>query len=76
MKIAKTGIIKKQNASRNISRITKKYRLFNLYSKLFYIQPQDLQNLYQNLLVIQYLDLVNNMNYLNSIINFIRNFLN
>ncbi len=27
MKIAKTGIIKKQNASRNISRITKKINL-------------------------------------------------
>ena len=31
MKIAKTGVIKKQNASRNISRITKKFHLFNLY---------------------------------------------
>ena len=29
MKIVKTGIIKKQNASRNVSRITKKYHLYN-----------------------------------------------
>ena len=29
MKVAKTGIIKKQNASRNISRITKKLIQFN-----------------------------------------------
>ena len=31
MKIAKTGIIKRQNASRNISRITKKYLVYNLF---------------------------------------------
>ena len=30
MKIAKTGIIKKQNASRNVSRITKKFLQFSL----------------------------------------------
>ena len=30
MKIAKTGIIKKQNASRNVSRLTKKYHQYNL----------------------------------------------
>ena len=29
MKIAKTGVIKKQNASRNVSRITKELTLFN-----------------------------------------------
>ena len=29
MKIAKTGVIKKQNASRNVSRITKKLTLYN-----------------------------------------------
>ena len=29
MKVAKTGIIKKQNASRNISRIKKKLMLYN-----------------------------------------------
>ena len=32
MKIAKTGIIKKQNASRNVSRITKKSQLYSLYT--------------------------------------------
>ena len=33
MKIAKTGIIKKQNASRNVSRITKKIvHLYNFLS--------------------------------------------
>ena len=33
MKVAKTGVIKKQNASRNVSRITKKYLNFKSYSK-------------------------------------------
>ena len=32
MKIAKTGIIKKENASRNISRITKKINFYNFKS--------------------------------------------
>ena len=34
MKIAKTGIIKKQNASRNVSRITKK----NISSKVIILE--------------------------------------
>ena len=35
MKVAKTGIIKKANASRNVSRITKKLPHYNSYSWLF-----------------------------------------
>ena len=34
MKIAKTGIIKRQNASRNISRITKKINMTMLYTNV------------------------------------------
>ena len=62
MKIAKTGIIKKQNASRNVSRITKKIAACNLYFKL----DSTLKN-YADIhiydlsfvLILQYLDLVN-----------------
>ena len=47
MKIAKTGVIKKQNASRNVSRITKKISaLWNwLLEVVILMQPEDLQNL-------------------------------
>ena len=50
MKIAKTGIIKKQNASRNVSRITKKYRQFNL----LYLQLIQLKA-YASYMIIKYL---------------------
>ena len=47
MKIAKTGVIKKQNASRNISRITKKISALKnwLLEVVILMQPEDLQNL-------------------------------
>ena len=35
IKIAKTGVIKKKNASRNVSRVTKKIYLFFNYLELF-----------------------------------------
>ena len=40
MKIAKTGIVKKQNASRNVSRLTKKIGTIYIHSRLLLnIQP-------------------------------------
>ena len=61
MKIAKTGIIKKQNASRNVSRITKKFLLFSFTPQVVkLIQPFELHNLYKKFFTTQYLDLVNN----------------
>ena len=58
MKIAKSGIIKKQNASRNVSRITKKISSIWFYYTsgcLNIIQLDDLLNLYTIIFFLQYL---------------------
>ena len=60
MKIAKTGIIKRQNASRNISRITKKYLVYNLFFyTLSWFNLKHTHYICWITLYLQYLDLVN-----------------